>query len=201
MKERIIRIMKEKNMNASQFSDAIGIQRATISHILAGRNNPSLDMVMKILAKFPEISPDWLLSGKEPITRSLPENTGNNNITGISGRPVMSGDLFSQPDIPLMENPEMKERLKRTENLVRTPVVTGKNENPAANIHTTGIHTKTAFTNGKNPAGDVYKDKTGEEMLKETIVYKERSRKTIDKLLIFYSDNTFESFIPEKHHE
>lgn len=190
--------MKEKNMNASQFSDAIGIQRATISHILAGRNNPSLDIVMKILAKFPEISPDWLLSGKEP-TRRLSENTGNSENNGNSvsdnAESVVSGELFSQSDFPLMTKPE-EEQIKRSENLTITPAPAEKHEN------LTGIRTKMKFTDEISSGDGVYNSKNkAEEIVKETIVYKERPHKTIDKLLIFYSDNTFESFIPEKHNK
>jgi transcriptional regulator with XRE-family HTH domain len=199
MKERIIRIMKEKNMNASQFSDAIGIQRATISHILAGRNNPSLDMVMKILAKFPDISPDWLLSGKEPITRGFSKNTGNNNISNHPAEPVTSSDLFSPSDFPMVTRTDVNEQINRSGNLITTPAPpTEKPENH------TGIHEKTRFTNEISHGEDVYNCKNRgrseeREIEKETIVYKERPHKTIDKLLIFYSDNTFESFIPEKH--
>lgn len=56
--------MKVKNLSPAQFADRIGIQRSGLSHILAGRNNPSLDFVLKVLAAFPEISPSWLLQGK-----------------------------------------------------------------------------------------------------------------------------------------
>ncbi|MDR2906540.1 MAG: helix-turn-helix transcriptional regulator [Bacteroidales bacterium] len=65
-------------MSPTQFADAIGIQRPTMSHILARRNNPSLDFVTKVLVRFPEISSEWLLIGKgqmlkQPIPSSLPE--------------------------------------------------------------------------------------------------------------------------------
>lgn len=51
----------------SAFADEIDIQRSSISHILSGRNNPSLDVVIKILSKYPEIKSDWLLTGKGPM--------------------------------------------------------------------------------------------------------------------------------------
>lgn len=49
---------------ASSFSEKIGVQRSSISHILSGRNKPSLDFVMKILSSFPEVELYWLLNGK-----------------------------------------------------------------------------------------------------------------------------------------
>ncbi|MDR1119375.1 MAG: helix-turn-helix domain-containing protein [Dysgonamonadaceae bacterium] len=67
MKERIDQVIKFAKMNPSEFADHIGISRASINHILNGRNNPSLDVVLKILAKFDTINSDWLLYGKEPV--------------------------------------------------------------------------------------------------------------------------------------
>ena len=51
-------------MNASSFADKIGVQRSSISHLLSGRNKPSLDFVMKILDIFPDINLYWILNGK-----------------------------------------------------------------------------------------------------------------------------------------
>ena len=50
--------------SASSFAEKIGVQRSTISHILSGRNKPSLDFVMKVLSYFPEVELYWLMNGK-----------------------------------------------------------------------------------------------------------------------------------------
>lgn len=49
---------------ASSFAENIGVQRSSISHILSGRNKPSLEFVLKILSSFPEVELYWLLNGK-----------------------------------------------------------------------------------------------------------------------------------------
>jgi transcriptional regulator with XRE-family HTH domain len=67
MINRIELILKTQNLTPTQFADAIGIQRSSMSHILARRNNPSLDFVMKLLNRFPEINAEWLLSGKNQM--------------------------------------------------------------------------------------------------------------------------------------
>ena len=54
-------IIKRKQLSSSQFADMLGIPRSSISHILSGRNKPSLDVVQKILTAFPEISAEELL--------------------------------------------------------------------------------------------------------------------------------------------
>ncbi len=50
--------------SASSFAEKIGVQRSSISHILSGRNKPSLEFVLKILSTFPEVELYWLLNGK-----------------------------------------------------------------------------------------------------------------------------------------
>ena len=63
MIERIKAIMTHYELRAAQFSDAIGMQRSAVSHVLSGRNKPSLDFVLRIKKKFPEISLNWLTMG------------------------------------------------------------------------------------------------------------------------------------------
>ena len=72
MKERIIEFLKAENKSSAQFALEIGVQPSSISHIISGRNNPSLDFIMKMLLKYPALSADWLLFGKGQMLR---ENT------------------------------------------------------------------------------------------------------------------------------
>ena len=69
MIQRLLELMKIKNLTSSQLADAIGVQRSGISHFFSGRNKPSLEFILKILAFFPDVNPDWLLFGKEPVFR------------------------------------------------------------------------------------------------------------------------------------
>lgn len=80
MIERIKLLIQTQNLTASQFADKINIQRSGLSHILSGRNKASLDFVQKVLNRFPEVSPDWLLNGKGSMFR----NRENNN----EGKPI-----------------------------------------------------------------------------------------------------------------
>ena len=57
-------ILRAKNITARQFAEEIGIQPSGMSHILGGRNNPSLDFAVKVLKRYPEIDANWLLLGK-----------------------------------------------------------------------------------------------------------------------------------------
>ena len=60
---RIVEIMKNKNISASDLSKQINVQKSSISHILNGRNKPSLDFIIKLTSAFDDLSIDWLING------------------------------------------------------------------------------------------------------------------------------------------
>lgn len=77
MLERISRIIKSKKISASQFADEIGVQRSSVSHVLSGRNKPSLDFVTKIINAYRDIDPNWLLTGSGQM---YVEETSNSDL-------------------------------------------------------------------------------------------------------------------------
>ena len=74
MKERLEELMQLLNLNPTQFANAIGVQRATLQHILSGRNEPSLKIIMAIHSSFPDIELEWLLNGKGSAIPQLQQN-------------------------------------------------------------------------------------------------------------------------------
>jgi transcriptional regulator with XRE-family HTH domain len=71
LKDRIKQIIDSENLTYSKFADIIGVQRSGISHILSGRNNPSLDVIQKILESFNFIHTDWLIFGKGEMVKEI----------------------------------------------------------------------------------------------------------------------------------
>jgi transcriptional regulator with XRE-family HTH domain len=63
MVERIRTLLETRQLTPTQFADAIGVARPIVSHILSGRNKPSLEVVQRILAAMPDLSMPWLLNG------------------------------------------------------------------------------------------------------------------------------------------
>lgn len=61
---RLQKVIDFYGESASSFAEKIGVQRSSISHILSGRNNPSLDFVMKVLTHYTEVELYWLMNGK-----------------------------------------------------------------------------------------------------------------------------------------
>lgn len=106
--KRLESVLEYYGLNASAFADQIGVQRSSMSHLLSGRNKPSLDFVMKILEVFPDVDLYWILIGKGTFPKS---NTEEKVETQKSSSPIlsnqnMSKDLFSTIEI----NSEEEER-------------------------------------------------------------------------------------------
>ena len=77
MIKRIKSLISVKNLTASQFADLLGVQRSNISHILSGRNKPSLDFILKISEHFPAVSLEWLINGKGEMFNIEDKNVHN----------------------------------------------------------------------------------------------------------------------------
>jgi len=63
MYKRLKNWMESEDLKPSSLADTIGVNRATISHILSGRNKPSIDFFEKLLSAYPNINANWLISG------------------------------------------------------------------------------------------------------------------------------------------
>lgn len=62
--QRLQKILEYYDLSAAAFADKIVVGRSSISHIISGRNKPSLEFVMKVVKSFPEVELYWLLNGK-----------------------------------------------------------------------------------------------------------------------------------------
>jgi transcriptional regulator with XRE-family HTH domain len=103
MVDRILQLLKHLGMSPSRFADEIGVQRSAMSHLVSGRNNPSLEFVSKVLKRFPEVDTEWLITGTGTITRDKEEIRTPVTETSVPAPPEK--DLF--PDIEA--EPHVKE--------------------------------------------------------------------------------------------
>jgi transcriptional regulator with XRE-family HTH domain len=99
MKDRLLEFLKNENKSSAQLAEEIGVQASGISHILSGRNNPSLDFVLKMLEKYQFLSTDWLLFGKGSMYKEAKmQNLFDNDL--VSNRAVnetqTKNELFNQ---------------------------------------------------------------------------------------------------------
>ena len=143
---RITQIMEREGLTPSKFAEAIGIQRSAMSHILNGRNNVSLDVLIKILDRFTYVDSDWLLFGKGEMVRdhmsTQPDLFSNTAIHPSGGQAALEYRKEMRVDTPV--------------NTVKPPVV-------------------------------------------EQIIQQETTTRKVSKIMVFYSDNTFDTFVSEKN--
>jgi transcriptional regulator with XRE-family HTH domain len=98
-------LIQAKKLSASQFADTLGIPRSSISHILSGRNKPSLDVVQKILIAFPEIPAEELLDDKRDLSITAP--TPKAAPSPIASSPSLFDAVIpSAPELPRNNLPE-----------------------------------------------------------------------------------------------
>ena len=112
IKDRLAHILRAKNLTASQFAELMEIQPSNVSHLLNGRNKPSLDFLIKIKDVFPEYSFDWIIMGKKPITINEPNPTTNNQEIKFDDedtRVIEFDDIDEHIDEIESEKPKMTE--------------------------------------------------------------------------------------------
>lgn len=124
MIDRIRQVVEYSQLSASSFADTIGISRSGLTHLLTGRNQPSLDVARKILAKYPEISTEWLIMGMGEMLRTDDSVPASDPIpaveTPVSAQPAedsikaMQTDLFGEYSI--MDDSEEDIESSSTEN-------------------------------------------------------------------------------------
>lgn len=120
--KRLEIILDYYSLNASSFADKIGVQRSSLSHLLSGRNKPSLDFILKILEVFPDVDLYWILNGKGNFPKNSEQfnKTENNveqvvkqNIPTPSSNEIIPENLFSEIQNPINRN---SLETKKTEN-------------------------------------------------------------------------------------
>ncbi|MCW2120831.1 helix-turn-helix domain-containing protein [Flavobacterium sp. 7A] len=139
--KRLEVILEYHTLNASAFADKIGVQRSSLSHLLSGRNKPSLDFILKILEEFPEVDLYWLLNGTGTFPKSdITETNTPNTPLEIKKPPV---DLFSEEK--------------------------------------------------QNDAPPTFEKQKGKDLI-QTIA---STTSEVEKIVVFYTNGTFKSYIPE----
>lgn len=108
--ERLQKVIDFHSETASSFAEKIGVQRSSISHILSGRNKPSLDFVMKVLHSYPEVELYWLMNGKGnfPNAPKISESPNSNEKNKISKQQISSSKLNSDSIVGLDSDSEIE---------------------------------------------------------------------------------------------
>lgn len=137
MNNRIAEILKSEGLTNSQFANLIGVQASAITHILNGRNEPSLKVVKSILDNFRAINPDWLVSGIGEMYRKSPEPTENKEVkTQKTIMHPVQQSLFPEYPIPTPEYGKENELTAETDLSSNSTEPIVQNSVPNANQYT-----------------------------------------------------------------
>lgn len=107
--KRLEIVLDYYGLNASAFADKIGVQRSSMSHLLSGRNKPSLDFVMKILEVFPDVDLYWILIGRGSFPKNDEVLISETKISSPISNENLAQDLFSE--IKFDENEKAKTKV------------------------------------------------------------------------------------------
>jgi DNA-binding XRE family transcriptional regulator len=110
MVERIKEIILSESLTSGSFADLIGVQRSSMSHIINGRNNPSLDFVIKTIQAFPRINPEWLITGagskyRSDVPISVAPVVRERSIFDSAPEPVIKSTVATEPK-PIEKQPD-----------------------------------------------------------------------------------------------
>ena len=108
--DRFTKILEYSGFTASEFADEIDVQRSSISHIISGRNKPSLEFIVKIKNRFPEISWDWIILGQGEMLQ-------NNSALSTSESKLNLEEENSSPDLFTLIDEDYKNEIFIQENL------------------------------------------------------------------------------------
>ena len=154
MLSRIKQIIEKEKLSSTQFATEIGVQRSALSHVLSGRNKPSLDFMMKIKNRYPEINLDWLMLGK--------------------GKMIGTTGIKEAVKSPVIKKEEYKETPKEAQFRVKQDEIDEIIEERKIKV-----------------------DKT-EKQAVETETLGEDDQGLPKKIILLYSDDTFETYNPRK---
>lgn len=71
MNLRLQQFLKAMNISQSHFADTIGVARANVSHIIAGRNKPGFDFLLRMSKHYPSLNLEWLITGKGSMVTTI----------------------------------------------------------------------------------------------------------------------------------
>lgn len=179
LNERISKIIDYSGLTPSEFADEIDVQRSSISHVTSGRNKPSLEFIIKIKSRFPEILWDWLVNGEGQMLKSdLQEKESENKTHDLPEEEKMKPT--SLPDLFTMMNDDEDFGSEEKE------------------IQTEKVSSGESFISTQSKA----QEKITDSQRLETYIPKNLKQNTdnqssaIKRIVIFYENGKFESFEP-----
>ncbi|KAA9327454.1 helix-turn-helix transcriptional regulator [Hymenobacter busanensis] len=199
MVDRIRQLLQARQLSPTQFADTIGVARPIVSHILSGRNKPSLEVVQKIIAAFPDLSMAWLLTGQGqmavqvlPVDASIDAASPTN--PSEVHRPEQALDARNSK-VQEGSKPQRRDGAKRA--TASVPVLTSEQNVQATQASfppESNQGLETSFTTPPPPAPHAQSSPSVESKAPAVAQVPKRVRRVV----IFYSDGTFSDYSPSE---
>jgi len=183
---RIQKIIQLKKLNSSAFADQVGVPRSTISHILSGRNNPSLEFVQKVLDTFPEIRTSWLVRGEGHMLKATNTLFPDEEYDELAAETMLS-------DAKVHGEPEVVKEIRKEEDSEESKPFSEKDIRSQETVKLEKTKTeedKKAIEKARIPA------EMPEHAHKDMKKFDSDQIKTL-RVLMFYSDGSFSEHFPK----
>lgn len=105
MNNRLQQFLNAENISQSEFADRIGVARASVSHILAGRNKPGFDFIDSMARNYPSLNLEWLISGKGRMYKEASDDLFASHFSEPEPRPARQEPKPSQPQAAPEQTP------------------------------------------------------------------------------------------------
>lgn len=196
MKDRIKKIQEYSGLSLGVFASRTGIKSASLSHILNGRNNPSLDVVMKIHETFPEISWEWMLYGTGPMLNGGNDNTVENKQVDSNfvaspaqtNRTIFDNDPVKSDETDFEKNNEEDEIDYNIDTNVDDLKSTKTIEDPSSKTKETTVIPQKSET-------EIIDSFINSESFKNILDAQSKAKeKSVKKIIVLYDDGTFAEY-------
>lgn len=177
MNQRISQFLAAENITQAQFADTIEVAKASVSHVLSGRNNPGYDFIRSVAIHYPYLNLDWLLTGKGKMYKS-----------GSGPQEAPSEDLFAQATAPS----SVKSAPKPVENdLFASATLPTESPFPAPQAAKPAVQEASAASAA--PVQQVAYAPSAAHVAPGLAVQAQipQSQRHIDKIMVFYTDGTY----------
>ena len=195
MNTRLQQFLELEDLSPARLADLLGVQRSGVSHILSGRNKPGYEFLHKLLTRFPSISADWLLTGKGKPYKEM-------NRVPAGGDPSVSVPV-SAPVSPIRpENPELAGTTLRSGSGFSSADPVPERPDAASSVFSSGTENPTLFDNTADYTEEQdntsrfepeYPAENATDARRRPSV---REKKEIKRVIVFYSDGSFEELMP-----
>ena len=163
MNTRLEQFIAAENISKAEFADNIGVARASVSHILAGRNKPSYDFITGLMQRYPRLNMEWLLAGKGKMYKE----SDTSSAVIAAGQPV-APSAVQEESVPAFPD-----------------LFTAVEENAATTPRESNIFGPDAVpdANTELPDGEAHSPSALQSIV---------NQRKIVKIVVFYDDNTYQ---------